>query len=110
MDKDTANKFFSPASECKKLAGEYIIWKVKQVNYYANGTGNSSEDRYNCALVSKKQKDVLITNKFDRVPLFFAYVVSIEVAAKWPRWDGEDSVLGNKKITKLELMEILESM
>lgn len=110
MDKNTANKFFLPASECKKLAGEYIVWKVKQVLYYANGTGNSSEDRYNCGLVSKKQKDVLITNKFDRVPLYSAYVVNIDIAAKWPHWDGEDSVLGNKKITHGELMEILESM
>jgi hypothetical protein len=108
MSKDEANKFFQPASECKKLAGEYIVWKIEQTNYYVNpNTPNARETRYCLGLVSKKQKDTLITSKFDRVPLRSAYVVSIDMAAKWPQWDD---VLGNKKITRSELMAIVEAL
>lgn len=101
MTKDEANKFFQPASENKRLAGQYIVWKVEQ-----NYTGQK-EERYCLGLVSKKSGDVLITSKFDRVRLFSAYVVSVDIAAKWPTWD---ETLGNKKITKSEMMEILESL
>lgn len=108
MTKDEANKFFKPASENKRLAGEYIVWKVEQTNYYVDPNHpRATETKYCLGLVRQKQGETLITSKFDRVRLFSAYVVSIDLAAKWPQWDDG---LGNKKITHAELMAILETL
>lgn len=110
MTKDEMNAYFLPATQHKKLAGEFIVWKEKQNLYYANGTGQTSEDRYLCGLVNKKSGDIAITTKHARVPLHSAYVIPLELAAKWPAWQGEDAVLGNKKITRDELIGILETL
>jgi hypothetical protein len=107
MTKDEMNNYFQPATQCNRLASQFIVWKSKETNYYANGTGEASTDKYNCGLVSKKQKDILITTKYARVPLHQSYVVSVELASKWPQWDGTTD---NKKITHSELIELLETL
>ena len=104
------NAHFKPATESKVLAGSYIVWVESQTMYYANGSGRTSELRYRLDLVAKKQKDILVTKRFSRVPLYKAYVVTPELAAKWPTWTGDDACLGNKKITKDELVNLLETM
>lgn len=110
MTKDEMNAYFTPATSHKKLAGEFIVWTEIQRNYYANGTGNASELRYKCELVSKKSGDILVTNKHDRVPMHSAYIVSQDIYLMWPAWTGDDAVLGNKKITRAELIELLENL
>lgn len=107
MTKDEMNAYFSPATQCNRLAGQYIVWKTSERNYYANGTGQASTDKYNCGLVSKKQKDILVTSKYARVPLYQAYVVPIELAALWPTWEGTTD---NKKIDHAELVSTLETL
>lgn len=103
MNTDTINAKFQPATTKKgNFKGLYIVWKTIDRMHYANGTASSSAERYNIGKVIKKQKDTLITEKFDRVLLHNAYIVLDEaLPEKWEKWDD---VIGYRKIDKITLL------
>jgi len=92
----TQNDYFMPATEQKVLKGKWVVWMCESRDYKEAG--------YRIGLVGKKSGDMLITDKFARVPTFKAYVTTPEIAASWPKWDD---TLGHRRITRAELDEII---
>lgn len=110
MTNEELNSYFKPASESKRLAGQYVVYRKVQTAYYQNSPA-TKETKYKLAIVDKKQGNTLVLKACKgffsgRESITNCYVVSVDVAAKWQRDEYDNDI----PYTRDELVALIESI